>query len=103
MYANLPLAEWVPHTDPNSWYQTALKDCEAWTRPLRDARIRTRTIVVDHEPVTALTETGIHERAGLIVVGTRGTGGFAGLRLGSTALKVLHQSGLPVVVVPRTL
>jgi nucleotide-binding universal stress UspA family protein len=102
VYAELPLAEWVPHTDPTSWYQTALKDCEEWASPLRDAGIPTRSVVIEHEPVTALTEAGIRERAGLIVVGTRGTGGFPGLHLGSTALKVLHHSGLPVVLVPPT-
>ena len=52
------------------------------------------------EPVAALTEAGIREQVGLVVVGTRGVGGFSGLRLGTTALKVLHQSGLPVVLVP---
>jgi nucleotide-binding universal stress UspA family protein len=102
VYAELPLAEWVPHTDPTSWYQTALKHCEEWASPLRDADIPTRSVVIQHEPVTALTEAGIRERAGLIVVGTRGTGGFPGLHLGSTALKVLHHSGLPVVLVPPT-
>ncbi len=58
--------------------------------------------MVEHEPVKAITEAGVHNRAGLVVVGTRGTGGITGLRLGSTALKVLHHSGLPVVLVPPT-
>ncbi len=102
VYAELHLAERVPHTDPTSWYRTALKDCEEWARPLREAQIPTRSVVIEHEPVIALAEAGIRERADLIVVGTRGTGGFSGLRLGSTALKVLHSSGLPVVLVPPT-
>jgi nucleotide-binding universal stress UspA family protein len=100
VYAELPLAEWVPHTDPTSWYQRASKQCQEWATPLRDSAIPSRAVVVEHEPVTALTETGVREQAGLIVVGTRGRGGFPGLRLGSTALKVLHHSGLPVVIVP---
>jgi nucleotide-binding universal stress UspA family protein len=102
VHAELPLAEWVRRSDPKSWYQIALKECEEWASPLLDAGIPTRSVVLEHEPVAALTDAGIRERAGLIVVGTRGTGGFAGLHLGSTALKVLHHSGLPVVLVPPT-
>ena len=100
VYAELPHAEWVPHSDPSSWYQSALKDAERWSGPLRDAGMATRVVVSEDEPVVALTETAIRERAGLIVVGTRGIGGFTGLRFGSTALKVLHHSGFPVVLVP---
>lgn len=100
VYGERLLAEWVPRDDPSSWYQRALDDCDKWTAPLRDADVPTRALVVDHEPVTALTNTAIHERAGMIVVGTHGRGGFTGLRLGSTALEVLHDSGCPVVLVP---
>lgn len=40
-------------------------------------------------------------RAGLLVVGSRGTGGFEGLTLGSVARAVLDHSRCPVAVVPR--
>ena len=100
VYAELSPVEWVSHTDPKSWYRRALHDCTEWTAPLRDAGITLEVRVVEHNPVTALTEAGVRAQAGLLVVGTRGAGGISGIRLGSTALKVLHHSGLPVVLIP---
>lgn len=101
VHAAAPSAEPVPRSDPESWCEAALKHCNIWATPLRDAGIPTRTVVVEHEPVTALTETALDEQAGLIVVGTRGLGGVTGLRLGSTALKVLHHSAVPVALIPH--
>ena len=100
VHSELPLAEWVSHSDPHSWYRRAQEEVREWAAPLRDAGVRGRELVVEHEPATGLAETAIREQADLLVVGARGRGGFTGLRLGSTALKVLHESGLPIVLVP---
>ena len=39
--------------------------------------------------------------ADLLVIGSRGHGGFAGLVLGSVSTKCAHHSRCPVVIVPR--
>ncbi|MDN5790623.1 MAG: universal stress protein [Micrococcales bacterium] len=53
-------------------------------------------IVRNDRPVSALLEASAD--ASLLVVGTRGRGGFAGMTLGSVSHKVLQRAACPVVV-----
>ena len=55
--------------------------------------------VLPDEPAKALLDAAHEYKASLIVVGSRGRGGFKGLLLGSTSQKVLHHADLPVMVV----
>src|SRR6476661_10209997 len=54
--------------------------------------------LVDGSPVDILVEASRHVE--LVVVGTRGRGGFAGMLLGSTSDGILHHAKGPVMVVP---
>jgi nucleotide-binding universal stress UspA family protein len=55
-------------------------------------------LVVEGEPAEVLIE--IARPADLLVVGTRGRGGFAGLLLGSVSQRCVERAPCPVVVVP---
>lgn len=59
--------------------------------------LRIETVLARDHPAEALL--GAAEDADLLVVGTRGRGGFAGLLLGSVSLKVAAHATCPVVVV----
>ena len=55
--------------------------------------------VVNDLPARALLEAG--EGAWMLVVGSRGLGGFHGLLLGSVSQQVVHHAACPVLVVPE--
>ena len=48
----------------------------------------------------ALALIGAAQDSSLLVVGSRGRGGFAGLLLGSVSQQVAHEASVPVVIIP---
>lgn len=101
VFAFEPFAEWVPRSDEDSWYQHAKSDVRSWTSAVADAGVDLE-IVVDRDinPVAAIERALEEHTASTAVVGTRGLGGFPGLRLGRIPLQLVHHTGHPVVVVP---
>jgi nucleotide-binding universal stress UspA family protein len=64
-----------------------------------DGELTIEESLVHGSAATALLEET--EKADLVVVGSRGHGGFTGLLLGSVSQQVVHHARCPVVVVPR--
>jgi nucleotide-binding universal stress UspA family protein len=65
-----------------------------------DSEVRINPVAVVGEPSDALCDMA--GSADLLVVGTRGRGGFVGLLLGSVSQRCAERSPCPVVVVPMS-
>lgn len=76
------------------------RQVEEWCEPLRTTGLDHRVEVVPGSPVPALLTTADRVGADVIVVGSRGVGGPSGQHLGSTSQGLVHESHLPVLVVP---
>lgn len=74
----------------------------SWCAPLYEAAIPYRAELREGNPVTALLESADDFDADIVVVGSRGVGGFPGLLLGSTSAQVAQHASRPVVIVPGT-
>ncbi|WP_265584010.1 universal stress protein [Streptomyces chromofuscus] len=62
-------------------------------------QVEVRHTVVRGHPVRVLSDAA--QWAVLLVVGSRGLGGFSGLLLGSVSQGLLHHAPCPVAVVPH--
>ncbi len=71
------------------------------TQELVESGVKAIGAVSEGRPVDVLLETAREKKAMAIVVGSHGEGAVSAAFLGSTALKLLHHSDIPVLVVPR--
>ncbi|MDX8054080.1 universal stress protein [Lentzea sp. BCCO 10_0798] len=87
-----PLVAAMAHDDEQS---PALNTrMSGWLEKYPDVAVE---LVVGERPIPLLLELG--QRAGLLVVGSRGRGGFAGMLLGSTSQALIYHAPCPVAVV----
>ena len=74
---------------------------EQWCAPLDVEGVRSRRLLCDGPPAMVVLRVAEEEGADLIVVGSRGVGGFPELQLGSTSAQVVQHANVPVTVIPR--
>ena len=72
----------------------------AWCAPLDRDGVRSRRVVRDGPAVSVVLAVAEEEDADLIVMGSRGLGGYPELLLGSTSTQVAQHSTRPVTIVP---
>ncbi|HTX69232.1 MAG TPA: universal stress protein [Thermoleophilia bacterium] len=68
---------------------------------LEGAGVRASGEAREGRPVDVLLDAAREKQAAAIVVGSHGEGAVSAAFLGSTALKLLHHSEIPVLVVPK--
>jgi nucleotide-binding universal stress UspA family protein len=97
-----PYLEWTPADSSENWRRVLeAKIHDEYAADLVDAGVELDVLALAGSNVADLLLEGAKdERVDLVVVGTRGLGGFSGLRVGGVALKVLHRADRPVVFVP---
>lgn len=98
----VPTLAWLPTAlDPEPVVREVRSELDSAAQRLRAAHpgLVVAVDVVHDSPARALTEAS--RGAGLVVVGARGHGGFAGMLLGSVSQAVLRHAQCPVLVVPR--
>ncbi|WP_042424226.1 universal stress protein [Streptacidiphilus anmyonensis] len=101
----LALAHWPHRADvpvPDAYIQLQSEAVDLLTRAVKDLRGRHQGLKIDYALLPGDAPTQLLQAAEpgcTLVLGSRGTGGFAGLLLGSTALTVAAHAEHPVVLV----
>ena len=72
----------------------------AWCAPLADAGVAFKPLLRDGNPVAVVLAVAQEEDADLIVLGSRGLGGYPEQLLGSTSTQVAQHSHRPVTIIP---
>jgi nucleotide-binding universal stress UspA family protein len=73
-----------------------------WCEPLARAGVAYEPLLRDGSPVSVVLEVADEVEADVVVVGSRGLGGYPELLLGSTSTQIAQHSVRPVVIVPTS-
>jgi nucleotide-binding universal stress UspA family protein len=90
----------LPGPSPEQCAEVRDEITRDWCKPLADAGVEHRVVLVEGSPPYALMQVADSEGADLVVTGRRGRGGFAELLLGSTSHALTHHCHRPLVIVP---
>lgn len=96
-----PIVELTMPSSPKNWRRTTETEIEQWGAPLTELGVDLTPVAERGlSPADGLLQVADARDADMLVLGTRGLGGFSGLRIGGVALKVLHAADRTVVLVP---
>jgi nucleotide-binding universal stress UspA family protein len=98
LYAYNPRSDDFTHTAAN-WQYAGEPEVRGQVAEHEAAGVAIRLTVLGDHPVPALTGAAEEDNAALVVVGTRGLGGFQGLLLGRVPAQLPHHSRRPTVLV----
>jgi nucleotide-binding universal stress UspA family protein len=90
------------HLEGDEDDRTITKALDLWSTPATRTGVVVEQSLIHADPRTAIPELVNDIDAELVVLGTRGEGGFPELPLGRVARHVLHHVDVPVAIVPRT-
>jgi nucleotide-binding universal stress UspA family protein len=92
-------SNWPGGLDADAWRTSATQRLRALLQPWHEKypEVPVETLVSPEHPAAALIEAA--RQADLLVVGSRGHGGFVGLLLGSVSQQAINYAPGPVVVV----
>ena len=88
----------VPSTPYHDRLRSSLEG--EWTEDLRATGVTVHCQLLEGSAVTALLRAAEEVEADLVVLGSRGAGGFSDLHLGSTSHQVALHADRPVTIVP---
>ncbi len=79
-------------------YQSVLDDAMIWVKEEHPG-LMVEAVLMEGRPSATITDFAENEGVDLIVMGSRGIGGYMGWILGSTSRRVVDSCSKPVIIV----